>query len=1304
MAAHVLGSGILIYGDGPDGAREASYEGTLDFPTPTDKWTGYTVMQAKFRQVPGTPSEDADWLVRQLKEEFKKFEPPSSLRKPDYYILVTNACLSPSPPTKRSKGGIDKINDVFKHYSSTLGLKGYQVWHRDKLSTLLMNAPNLRRTFQAWLLTSDLIADMLDHMHARGHEVRCAMYRYLARELRAQQPVRLQQAGHSGDAQTMIEDVFTDLPFNISGEHEYELSDDLSREREYELSGQLLNFLLNRSRDQLDYESVRAQHGKRGLRPERILLLGGPGQGKSTATQFLAQLLRASILQSDKPGEYSAETEKIIDSSLTKAADIGINTDVPKRFPLRVDLPSFADALTKTDGDRPRSLLEYLSQHISAIAQASVSTEDVRSWIAVYPAVVILDGLDEVPPSANRDTVIRAISDLWDEAPTADLLMIVTTRPQGYNDDLDPTLYAKLEMTALSPEQAVNYAQRLATARIHDSSHCARVIARLTEAANSKTTVRLMISPLQVSILLALIDQRGDAPTNRWSLFDTYFDTVLKREQSKTGPVGEAMRHWGRQITSLHYKAGFLLHVEAEMQGSSESYLTAAEFAELIKCQLEDEGFEDEELRRASHDLNAASTERLVLIVQREEDRFSFEVRSLQEFAAAAYIMAGREIKVQDRLRSIANRSHWLHVFQIAASKCFAITDSEQYRDTVITICQDVNENGDEIDRLLHTGSTLALALLDDGLAYDAPKYRRLLLKIAFDILLSGSGPLPTTLSDHCAQEPERTIRLLRHFLNMVAHDPVEAAWKLMMQCSEKGQDWVEPILDEFWPTDLNALSNLFTLQVEPQAGSRLCGRLSRVLENVKAGQLDQIVTQLHKEGSRFPLTSLVYPCMEFLNVKAHGEKINFIIDGIKTPLVMHYIPVSISSEQRSAYNNIPDTPGWASLRALINCHEKLDTIALADFLEKIEKEDWAHQFRQFISVMPWPIATLLEQHYAGTSLIDMAAAVRAGAYGNRDDWTKAEKRWESQGITENDFTIWETGKFFDNRVAEIGAPRMTATFFISGPSDLKWYSSLMRSGMRSAGAPRDLLRQLIVFFLTVLGQKVSTNEEALFLLENEKSLEQLIDPRLIMHLSKTLLEEPLLLEKLDEIGRLGRYFLHSTNPFVSNDSIIKHAFIVEKAATYLGLVVPIANILSSDTWHSPSEIFSEDTLTKLKIAPESILSGYGIVLSVISGFDDPKTVREILQRRQEPHNASPLRLLSHFLNQKNLPRPLGLAICEALAGAINRNPKLPHKYLMTQMRTFANSRAASLHNPERWKELELGERLQKQVKRRRAD
>lgn len=125
----------------------------------------------------------------------------------------------------------------------------------------------------------------------------------------------------------------------------------------------------------------------------------------------------------------------------------------------------------------------------------------MRSWIAVYPAVVILDGLDEVPPSANRDTVIRAISDLWDEAPTADLLMIVTTRPQGYNDDLDPTLYAKLEMTALSPEQAVNYAQRLATARIHDSSHCARVIARLTEAANSKTTVRLMISPLQVSIL-----------------------------------------------------------------------------------------------------------------------------------------------------------------------------------------------------------------------------------------------------------------------------------------------------------------------------------------------------------------------------------------------------------------------------------------------------------------------------------------------------------------------------------------------------------------------------------------------------------------------------------------------------------------------------------------------------------------------------------------------------------------------------------------------------------------------------------
>jgi hypothetical protein len=99
LTVHVLGPGVMIFGDGPDGGREASCEGTLNFPSSADPWSGYTIMQAKFLQVPKSPTEDANWLAEQLDVDLQKFvQRGSRLRKPQYYILASNARLSPQPP------------------------------------------------------------------------------------------------------------------------------------------------------------------------------------------------------------------------------------------------------------------------------------------------------------------------------------------------------------------------------------------------------------------------------------------------------------------------------------------------------------------------------------------------------------------------------------------------------------------------------------------------------------------------------------------------------------------------------------------------------------------------------------------------------------------------------------------------------------------------------------------------------------------------------------------------------------------------------------------------------------------------------------------------------------------------------------------------------------------------------------------------------------------------------------------------------------------------------------------------------
>jgi hypothetical protein len=56
LARKAIGSGLQVYGSGPDGGREATYDGPIDWSSSPNKWcntyggpgwNGYTVVQAK---------------------------------------------------------------------------------------------------------------------------------------------------------------------------------------------------------------------------------------------------------------------------------------------------------------------------------------------------------------------------------------------------------------------------------------------------------------------------------------------------------------------------------------------------------------------------------------------------------------------------------------------------------------------------------------------------------------------------------------------------------------------------------------------------------------------------------------------------------------------------------------------------------------------------------------------------------------------------------------------------------------------------------------------------------------------------------------------------------------------------------------------------------------------------------------------------------------------------------------------------------------------------------------------------------
>jgi hypothetical protein len=73
LAVKVIGPGTIIFGDGPDGGRKATFEGAMGYPIKDKGWHGYLVIQAKFRQRLQDSQKDGEWALEQLRKELETF-------------------------------------------------------------------------------------------------------------------------------------------------------------------------------------------------------------------------------------------------------------------------------------------------------------------------------------------------------------------------------------------------------------------------------------------------------------------------------------------------------------------------------------------------------------------------------------------------------------------------------------------------------------------------------------------------------------------------------------------------------------------------------------------------------------------------------------------------------------------------------------------------------------------------------------------------------------------------------------------------------------------------------------------------------------------------------------------------------------------------------------------------------------------------------------------------------------------------------------------------------------------------------
>ncbi|HET9894610.1 MAG TPA: hypothetical protein VFQ44_06715 [Streptosporangiaceae bacterium] len=731
LSMTVLGPGVEAFGSGPDGGREATYDGRVNWSATTGlgsgSWNGYVVIQAKQREHPADPGNNAVWLRKQINDEFDEWMSETSKRGrfPNYIIFVTNVRLSSSP----GAGGVDTLNDLIRTrvhgdisviHKPTLksrGLRDWKIWHRDQLNGLLTVKDGIRRAFPAMLTTGDIVARLGELSgFLDPEELYPVLTAHARNTLRTERWVNFSEAG-AGDRRS-VEEMIIDL--RADGPNGQEAS-------AISYIVQCGDAVLRTSLTQLPM-------------PRHIVLTGNPGNGKSTLSRFITQVYRTQFMANEV---HSDSTRGIMNG--TRAALSRLDLAPPKnlRWPIRVDLAELADDLGPS-GDK--SLLRWLCEKVTLRAEIDIKPVAMTRWLRWWPWILILDGLDEVTSPEVRRRILDEIESFIEEADRldADLFVVLTTRPNGYTEAIAPGHFTQFDLRYLDRDSALAYGRMIVSQRLADDlDRRDLVLERFEKNGADPALVRLMKTPLQVLIITIILERFGTLPPDRFQLFWLYYDTVYNREAAKNTTLAPLLASHRTSITELHETVGLTLQIRSETSTDARALLPAAELGAMAEARLVELGHEPRaEVITLAGKLVEAATKRLVLLVPDEDNTVTFEVRSLQELMAARALSHGTDDEVRRRLNITAPSPHWRNTWVFAAGRLF-FEGPDHRRDLIVEVVETTDKQAGWPGWLCPIGPELAADLLDDGLAVAAPKWHRRLLDVA---LRSLTEPVPRDL------------------------------------------------------------------------------------------------------------------------------------------------------------------------------------------------------------------------------------------------------------------------------------------------------------------------------------------------------------------------------------------------------------------------------------------------------------------------------------------------------------------------------------------------------------------------------
>ncbi|CRK56766.1 probable large ATP-binding protein [Alloactinosynnema sp. L-07] len=702
----------------PDGGRDAFTRGGI-------------VAQVKFARNPSKIDDPFGWFKKAIAGEKAKLENLVQ-RGMQRYIFVCNI-----PGTSHLDAGlIDKAN---KYLDENLDVPSQCLW-RDDLDRRLDRAYDVKLRFPHLLNGPDFLRLMWESPNNESlSRRRATIEAYLRTQYLTDDTLRFKQVEM---LTTKLFDLYIDVPIRpVSSASERQMLTQKDGPRPLSVPEQIAAMVGGRATggrtghevfdstratwagaaelmsDQLQLEHVR-----------RVVVEGAPGQGKTTLSQYLAQIQRARYL-----GKVDAL------EGLPAQHTIG-PTFLPFKLELR-DLSHWLTGLDPWDPDTSTrhneipSLESALAAHVRRYSGGSrFDVDDLRALLSETPALIMLDALDEVADLNDRKKVVAEIEAASErlDSPAGRNVVLVTSRPTAISNAprIDRTLFVHYNLQPIEPRLALSYAKRWSAARGLTTRDSAELQTILQSKLDSTHMAELAKNTMQLTILLSLVLSRGSSlPDKRTELYSSYLDLFMSRESDKSLDV----RDNRPLILDLHGYLAYQLHAKAEGQRTT-GRISTDELREQVAEYLRNEGHSSDLASR----LFDAVVQRVVAIVSRVEGTFEFEVQPLREYFAARHLYqtapyspTGKERKgtKPDRFDGIAPNPYWMNVTRFYGG----FFSKGEILDLAHRVCDLIQCSDGAFD---FYPRRLALALLQDWVFSQVPPA----VKMVVEALLDDTG------------------------------------------------------------------------------------------------------------------------------------------------------------------------------------------------------------------------------------------------------------------------------------------------------------------------------------------------------------------------------------------------------------------------------------------------------------------------------------------------------------------------------------------------------------------------------------